>query len=83
MRAHLLFEADTTDVLLAPFPVTWRKLRPVPSFGLALDEGKTRLIEFGRFPAMNRRRRGAQYPETFAVLGFTHDCGWTGAAGSW
>jgi RNA-directed DNA polymerase len=46
-------------------------------FGLALHEGKTRLIEFGRLPALARRRRGEQRPETFAFLGFTHYCGWT------
>lgn len=30
------------------------------AFGLALHENKTRLIEFGRLPAMARRRRGAR-----------------------
>jgi len=40
-------------------------------FGLALHEGKTRLIEFGRFAAANRARRGEGRPETFAFLGFT------------
>ncbi len=46
-------------------------------FGLELHEDKTRLIEFGRFAAMARQQRGAQRPETFAFLGFTHYCGWT------
>jgi len=46
-------------------------------FGLALHEDKTRLIEFGRLPAMARRQRGARRPDTFAFLGFTHYCGWT------
>ncbi len=46
-------------------------------FGLALHEDKTRLIEFGRLPALARRRRGERRPETFAFLGFTHYCGWT------
>jgi RNA-directed DNA polymerase len=46
-------------------------------FGLALHEDKTRLIEFGRLPALARRRRGGRRPETFAFLGFTHYCGWT------
>jgi group II intron reverse transcriptase/maturase len=46
-------------------------------FRLSLHEGKTRLIEFGRLPALDRRRRGARRPETFAFLGFTHYCGWT------
>lgn len=46
-------------------------------FGLALHEEKTRLIEFGRLPALDRKRRGIRRPETFAFLGFTHYCGWT------
>lgn len=46
-------------------------------FGLGLHEGKTRLIEFGRFAEANRRRRGEGRPETFAFLGFTHYCGKT------
>lgn len=36
--------------------------------GLALLEGKTRLI--GRFAALSRKRRGERKPETFAFLGF-------------
>ena len=46
-------------------------------FGLALHEDKTRLIEFGRLPALRRQQRGERRPETFAFLGFTHYCGWT------
>jgi hypothetical protein len=46
-------------------------------FGLALNESKTRLIEFGRLPAIARQRRHLRRPETFAFLGFTHYCGWT------
>jgi RNA-directed DNA polymerase len=46
-------------------------------FGLLLHEDKTRLIEFGRLPALARRRRGERRPETFAFLGFIHYCGWT------
>jgi RNA-directed DNA polymerase len=46
-------------------------------FGLTLHEDKTRLIEFGRLPALSRRQRGERRPETFAFLGFTHYCGWT------
>lgn len=41
-------------------------------FGLELHEDKTRLIEFGRFAAITRQKRGARRPETFAFLGFTH-----------
>ncbi|MFQ5973863.1 MAG: group II intron reverse transcriptase/maturase [Alphaproteobacteria bacterium] len=46
-------------------------------FGLQLNEDKTRLIEFGRFAAANRRRRGQGRPEAFDFLGFTHYCGQT------
>jgi len=34
-------------------------------FGLELHAGKTRLIEFGRFAAQNREKRGGGKPETF------------------
>jgi group II intron reverse transcriptase/maturase len=47
------------------------------TFGLALHEHKTRLIEFGRFARDNRSRRGQGKPETFDFLGFTHCCGKT------
>ena len=46
-------------------------------FGLSLHPDKTRLIEFGRFAARDRRGRGAGKPETFDFLGFTHICGRT------
>ena len=48
--------------------------RRLARFGLELADEKTRLIEFGRFAAMNRQRRGDRKPETFAFLGFTHIC---------
>jgi group II intron reverse transcriptase/maturase len=43
-------------------------------FALNLHPEKTRLIEFGRFAAENRRKRGEAKPETFTFLGFTHIC---------
>ena len=43
-------------------------------FGLELHPEKTRLIEFGRFAAANRARRGERKPETFTFLGLTHVC---------
>src|SRR5215475_8211672 len=43
-------------------------------FGLELHPDKTRLIEFGRFAAERRARRGLGKPETFTFLGFTHVC---------
>src|SRR5262249_48864701 len=44
-------------------------------FGLELHPEKTRLIEFGRYAAANRKKRGEGKPETFNFLGFTHICG--------
>jgi hypothetical protein len=46
-------------------------------FGLALHPDKTRIVEFGRYAAKNRRGRGGGKPETFNFLGFTHSCGKT------
>ena len=48
-------------------------------FGLTLHAKKTRLIEFGRFAASTRKRRGQDKPETFDFLGFTHCCSTTRA----
>jgi RNA-directed DNA polymerase len=44
-------------------------------FALSLHPEKTRLIEFGRFAAKNRKRRGLGKPQTFNFLGFTFICG--------
>src|SRR5882757_2354953 len=46
---------------------------------LSLPPEKTRLIEFGRFAAERRKRRGLGKPETFNFLGFTFICGKTRA----
>jgi RNA-directed DNA polymerase len=43
-------------------------------FALSLHPEKTRLIEFGRHAAENRKRRGLGKPETFNFLGFTFIC---------
>jgi RNA-directed DNA polymerase len=51
-------------------------------FGLELHPEKTRLIEFGRFAALNRKQRGEGKPETFTFLGFTHYCGKTRSSGA-
>src|ERR1700692_283064 len=47
----------------------------VRKFGLELHPEKTRLIEFGRYAAERRGKRGEGKPETFNFLGFTHICG--------
>ena len=53
-----------------------RELRQrLERFGLELHDRKTRLIEFGRGAAEDRKRRGEGKPETFDFLGFTHSCG--------
>jgi group II intron reverse transcriptase/maturase len=44
-------------------------------FALTLHPEKTRLIEFGRYAAANRAKRGLPKPETFNFMGFTHICG--------
>jgi group II intron reverse transcriptase/maturase len=50
-----------------------RELRErLGQFGLGLHPDQTRLIEFGRFAASDRQRRGQGKPETFDFLGFTH-----------
>jgi group II intron reverse transcriptase/maturase len=46
-------------------------------FALSLHPEKTRLIEFGRFAAKDRKARGLRRPETFNFLGFTFICGKT------
>jgi RNA-directed DNA polymerase len=53
-------------------------------FSLELHPDKTRLLEFGRFAARNRKQRGEGKPETFGFLGFlgfTHICGKTRSNG--
>ena len=55
-----------------------RELRDrLVKFGLELHPEKTRLIEFGRFAAERRAKRGEGKPETFNFLGLTHYCGTT------
>jgi len=44
-------------------------------YGLELHPDKTRVIQFGRFAARDRRERGLGKPETFDFLGFTHIAG--------
>ena len=46
-------------------------------FGLELHQDKTRLFEFGRFAASNKKERGLDKPDTFDFLGFTHICATT------
>lgn len=43
-------------------------------FFLALHEGKTRLIEFGKLSSELRTMRGERRAQTFNFLGFTHCC---------
>lgn len=47
-------------------------------FHLELHPDKTRLLEFGRYAAERRQRRGQRKPETIDFLGFTHACSRTG-----
>ena len=53
----------------------WDAMRErLQKFSLSLHPDKTRLVEFGRFAAANRKRRGLGKPETFGFLGFTLVC---------
>ena len=53
----------------------WDAVRDrLQEFSLSLHPDKTRLIEFGRFAAQNRERRGLGKPETFKFLGFVLIC---------
>jgi RNA-directed DNA polymerase len=53
----------------------WADLRDrLAEFSLELNAEKTRLIEFGRHAARDRKGRGLGKPETFRFLGFTHVC---------
>jgi group II intron reverse transcriptase/maturase len=60
---------ETAEQCLAELRERFKK------FKLELHPDKTRLIEFGRFAADRRKRRGDGKPETFDFLGFTHICG--------
>ena len=43
-------------------------------FQLTLAPEKTRILEFGKFAAQNRKARDEGKPETFCFLGFTFYC---------
>ncbi len=54
----------------------WEAIRlRLEEFSLALHPDKTRLLEFGRYAAVNRHSRGLGRPETFTFLGFIFICG--------
>lgn len=56
-----------------------RKLEErLEKYGLSLAEEKTKILEFGRFAAENRKKSGEGKPETFDFLGFTFYCGMDG-----
>jgi RNA-directed DNA polymerase len=54
----------------------WDAMRSrLEEFSLELHPDKTRLLEFGRYAAVNRQSRGLGRPETFTFLGFIFICG--------
>jgi group II intron reverse transcriptase/maturase len=56
----------------------WAAMRQrFEQFGLELHGAKTRLLEFGRYAAERRQRRGLGRPQTFQFLGFVFICGHT------
>jgi len=67
------------DIVVERFLQQWQDR--LQKFGLELHPDKTRLIEFGRCAAENRKQRGEGKPEVFNFLGFTHMCGKTRKTG--
>ena len=62
----------------------WDAMRDrLKEFSLSLHPDKTRLIEFGRYAAANRKERGLGKPETFTFLGFVFIWDHTSATISW
>ncbi len=54
----------------------WDAMRErLEKFALSLHPDKTQLIEFGRYAADNREKKGLGKPESFNFLGFTFICG--------
>jgi len=51
------------------------------TFGLELHPAKRRLLEFGRYAAVNRAARGLGKPETLNFLGIMRTCGKTRKGG--
>ena len=62
---------------------TKRSQRNPNSVVLSRHPDKTRLIEFGRHAAANRKRRGLGKPETFDFLGFSVLQAHTERSSSW
>jgi hypothetical protein len=73
LRTPLLWVDDRVDDQL-PATATTARINGLAVRLLRLHPDKTRLIEFGRRAAIDRRRRGLGKPETFDFLGFTHIC---------
>jgi len=79
-RGHVLMVRYADDVVFGfqyrsdaeSFLTEMRKR--LARFSLELHAEKTRLIEFGRFAAETRQKRGACKPESFDFLGFAHIC---------
>lgn len=82
-RGHMVVVRYADDIVVgfeheAQAREFWDNMRErFKQFGLELHEGKTRLIEFGRYAARRRDRRGMGKPQTFTFLGFTFICGQT------
>ena len=67
----------TTEAAPVPACFLDKMRKRLRESALSLHPDKTRLIEFGRFAADRRGRRGLGKPETFNFLGFTFICGKT------
>jgi group II intron reverse transcriptase/maturase len=79
-RGNVIFVRYADDIIVgfahkADAERFWADMRErLRQFALTLHPDKTRLIEFGRFAAGNRKKRGLGKPESFNFLGFTHIC---------
>ena len=79
--SHMIIVRYADDIVVgfereADAQCFWDAMRErLREFSLTLHPEKTRLIEFGRYAAERRARRGLGRPETFTFLGFTFNCG--------
>lgn len=80
-EAYLIRYADDFIACFQYQETAWRYYRGLQKrlrkFNLEIAEGKTRILEFGRFAARDVKKRGKKKPDTFDFLGFTHYCGKT------
>ena len=77
----MISSRDSNIALTQRFLQQWKDR--LQKFGLELHPDKTRLIEFGRHAAENRKQRGEGKPEVFNFLGFSVLQKYTGKEVAW